>query len=50
MDYLFLLFLTCVPNFMLIGVYLLSDPQTHVLCIILSLKNSKCKHFVDQKP
>ena len=44
---MFFIFLKHMSNFMSIECYLLFDPKTYFLRIILNYKNSKFKHLVD---
>ena len=37
-NYMFYMFLTCIPFFMPIKCYLPLNPKTHFLCIVLSYK------------
>ena len=39
LDYMFYMFLTCMPIFMTIGCNVPFDLYTHLLCIILNYKN-----------
>ena len=41
------MFLTLRSNFILIRYYLLFDPQTYFIYIILDYKNLKFKHLID---
>ena len=47
LDYVFLMFLTCISNFMSIRCYLLFNPQNYFLCLILDYKNLKFKYLID---
>ena len=40
------MFLTLISNFMSIEYYLLFDPKTYFLCIILDYKNLKFKYSI----
>ena len=44
---MFLMFLTCISNFVSIEYYLLFNPLTYFLCIILNYKNLKFKNLID---
>ena len=44
---MFFMFLKHMSNFMLIGCYLLFDPENYILYIILDYKNLKFKHLID---
>ena len=41
------MFLTCMSNFMIVGLYLQFDPSTYFLCIILDYKILKYKYLID---
>ena len=45
--YMFSIFLTRKPNFVPIGCYLLFNPETYLLCIILKYINLKFKHLIN---
>ena len=47
MDCVFFIFLARISNFVSIGCYLLFDPHTYFLCIILDYKNMKFKHLIN---
>ena len=42
------MFLTFISNFVLIKYYLLCNPKTYFLYIILYYKNLKFKHLIDE--
>ena len=44
---MFSIFLIRKPNFVPIGCYLLLNPETHLLCIILKYINLKFKHLIN---
>ena len=44
---MFYMFLTPISNFVLIKYYLLFNPKTYFLYIILNYKNLKFKHLID---
>ena len=44
---MFSIFLKYMSNFIPIGYYLLFDPKTYFICIILDYNNSKFKYLIN---